>query len=156
MSRPGSRYQQHMIKRVLRGLMAVAFALMPLAAAPPAHAAETVPIVTAVDRLPLGTESREGYQRTSFKHWNAGENPTDGCNTRAEVLISEAVEAPEIGPGCRLSGGRWWSYYDAMWVITASGLDVDHMVPLAEAWDQSAPPPGRRSAARPTPTTRTR
>ncbi|MGW0655708.1 hypothetical protein ACWD4T_44330 [Streptomyces umbrinus] len=84
--------------------------VLPLAAALPAHAAETVPlaIAIAVDRLTPGTESREGYQRTSFKHWNAGPNPTDGCSTRAEVLISEAVEAPEVGPGCRLTGGCWW------------------------------------------------
>ncbi|WP_328847682.1 HNH endonuclease family protein [Streptomyces sp. NBC_00258] len=103
---------------------------------------------TAVDRLPLGTESREGYQPTSFNHWNAGTNPTDGCNIRAAVLIAEAVDAPEIGPGCRLTGGQWWSYYDAMWVTGASDLDVDHMVPLAEAWDSgaSAWTPQRREA----------
>lgn len=92
--------------------MAAALVVLPLAAAPSAHAAETVPlaiaIAIAVDRLTPGTESREGYQRTSFKHWNAGLNPTDGCSTRAEVLLSEAVEAPEVSPGCRLTGGRWW------------------------------------------------
>ncbi len=100
MAQSGSRYQQQMIKTALRGLEAAALVVLPLAAAPPAHAAETVPLAIAVDRLPLVTASREGYQRTSFKHWNAGNNPTGGCNIRAEVLISEAVEAPEIGPGC--------------------------------------------------------
>lgn len=99
MAWPGSRYQQQMIKNALRGLAAAALVVLPLAAAPSAHAAETVPLATAVDRLPVGTESREGYQRTSFKHWNAGLNPTDGCNTRAEVLITEASEAPEVGAG---------------------------------------------------------
>ncbi|MFG2351827.1 HNH endonuclease family protein [Streptomyces phaeochromogenes] len=127
-----------MIKNALRGLTAAALVVLPLAVAPSAHAAETVPLATAVDRLPVGTESREGYQRTSFKHWNAGINPTDGCNTRAEVLIWEAVEAPKEHPGCQLEGGRWWSYYDATWVTSASGLDIDHMVPLAEAWDSGA------------------
>ncbi|MCX4561764.1 HNH endonuclease family protein [Streptomyces phaeochromogenes] len=127
-----------MIKTVLRGLAAAALVVLPLAAAPPTHAAETVLLATAIDRLPLGTESREGYQRTSFKHWNPGINPTNGCNTRAEVLIWEAVEAPETHPGCQLDGGRWWSYYDATWVTAASGLDIDQMVPLAEAWDSGA------------------
>ncbi|WP_189845339.1 HNH endonuclease family protein [Streptomyces umbrinus] len=137
-----------MIKNVPRGLAAAALVVLPLAAAPPVHAAETVDLATAVDRLPQAIESREGYQRTSFKHWNAGINPTDGCNTRAEVLLSEAVDAPEIGAGCRLTGGRWWSYYDAMWVTAASGLDIDHMVPLAEAWDSGASgwTPQRREA----------
>lgn len=86
------------------------------------------PLAPAVDRLLAGTDSREGYQRTSFKHWNAGTNPTDGCNTRAEVLISEAVDAPEIGPGCRLTGDRWWSNCGATWVTSAPGPDVEHMV----------------------------
>ncbi|MDQ0946159.1 hypothetical protein QFZ24_000082 [Streptomyces phaeochromogenes] len=50
--------------------MAAALVVLPLAAAPPAHAAETVPlaIAIAVDRLTPGAESREGCQRTSFKH----------------------------------------------------------------------------------------
>ncbi len=74
-----------MIKTALRGLVAAALVVLPLAPAPPAHAAETVPlaIAIAIDRLTPGTESQEGYQRTSFKHWNAGPNPTDGCSTRA-------------------------------------------------------------------------
>ncbi|WP_434094525.1 HNH endonuclease family protein [Streptomyces albidoflavus] len=89
-------------------------------------------------RLPTAVESRAGYTRTAFKHWTAGDNPTDGCNTRQEVLISEAVVAPEIGPRCSLTGGTWFSYYDEVEVNGASGLDIDHMVPLAEAWDSGA------------------
>jgi hypothetical protein len=53
----------------------------------------------------------------------------DGCNTRTEVLITEALEPPTTGAGCRLSGGLWFSYYDTTWATTASGLDIDHMVP---------------------------
>lgn len=43
-----------------------------------------------------------------------------------------------MGPRCRLTGGTWWSYYDQTTVTTASGLDIDHRVPLAEAWDSGA------------------
>ncbi|KPI02412.1 protein of unknown function DUF1524 RloF [Actinobacteria bacterium OV450] len=32
----------------------------------------------------------------------------------------------------------WWSYYDDTTVTNASSLDIDHMVPLAEAWDSGA------------------
>ncbi|GAA4064575.1 HNH endonuclease family protein [Streptomyces shaanxiensis] len=95
-------------------------------------------MATAINLLPLAAEANDAYQRTSFRHWNAGRNPTDGCNTRAEVLLAEAVERPQILPGCKLSGGRWWSYYDAKWLTSASALDVDHMVPLAEAWGSGA------------------
>ncbi|MFC9131070.1 HNH endonuclease family protein [Streptomyces sp. NPDC057099] len=133
-----------MIKNLRRAALAVALVVLPLLVSTPAQAhgraaePRTLPMATAVGVLPLAEEVREGYQRTSFRHWNAGQNPTDGCNTRAEVLISEAVDPPEILAGCRLSGGRWWSYYDARWVTEAGGLDVDHMVPLAEAWDSGA------------------
>ncbi|MFB7275295.1 HNH endonuclease family protein [Streptomyces sp. NPDC056244] len=124
---------------MLRAAMAAAVALIPLATtAVPAQAAETLPLGAAVNSLPLAEENRAGYQRTSFRHWNQGANPTDGCHTRSEVLIMEAVDAPTVGPGCTLTGGRWISYYDAQTVTSASALDIDHMVPLAEAWDSGA------------------
>ncbi|MFB6823714.1 HNH endonuclease family protein [Streptomyces virginiae] len=99
---------------------------------------QVLPIGVAVSALPLAVEDRTGYQRTSFRHWNAGDIPSDGCNTRAEVLLAEAVVYPEIGPGCTLTGGTWWSYYDEREVTPAGALDIDHMVPLAEAWDSGA------------------
>ncbi|QCD60333.1 HNH endonuclease family protein [Streptomyces hawaiiensis] len=123
---------------LLRGLPAALLAVLSLTTAPPAHAAETVPLAEAVANLPLATESRDGYTREAFKHWTGGDDPADGCTTRSEVLIAEAVEAPTVGPRCRITGGTWWSYYDQMTVTSASGLDIDHMVPLAEAWDSGA------------------
>ena len=86
-----------MIKNVLRGLAAAALVVLPLAAAPPAHTVETVDLATAVDRLPQATESREGYQRTSFKHWNAGINPTDGCNTRVICMLRYEIGLNVLG-----------------------------------------------------------
>ncbi|MER7373978.1 HNH endonuclease family protein [Streptomyces lanatus] len=134
-----------MVKALTRTVLTAALVLLSLTAPAPAHAqdrsaaaAYTLPITAAVPLLPLAAEVRDGYERTSFKHWNAGRNPSDGCNTRAEVLLAEAVDAPAILPGCKLSGGRWWSYYDSKWLTSASALDVDHMVPLAEAWDSGA------------------
>ena len=81
--------------------------------------------------VPVAAESREGYARTSFKHWV--DVDADGCSARYEVLLEEAIEAPQVGPGCTLSGGRWYSYYDDIIVDRASALDVDHMV-RAAAW----------------------
>ncbi|GGX58603.1 HNH endonuclease family protein [Streptomyces chartreusis] len=137
-----------MINAVLRGLAAATFAVLPLIASTPAHSAETLPLTDAVAALPVATESRDGYDRNKFRHWNTGDDPTDGCNTRAEVLIHEAVDPPTVGAGCRLTGGSWFSYYDATVVTSAGSLDIDHMVPLAEAWDSgaSAWTPQRREA----------
>ncbi|MFF0516881.1 HNH endonuclease family protein [Streptomyces sp. NPDC004250] len=127
-----------MLKTVLRGLSAAFLAVLPLTVPAPAQAVETLSLAEAVAALPIAAESREGYDRNAFRHWNTGANPTDGCNTRAEVLITEAVEPPTVGPRCRLTGGRWFSYYDQVWVTSASNLDIDHMGPLAEAWDSGA------------------
>ncbi|MFE2359002.1 HNH endonuclease family protein [Streptomyces parvulus] len=127
-----------MLTNVLRGLSAALLVALPLTVPAPAQAAETLSLTDAVAALPIAAESREGYDRDAFRHWNTGADPTDGCNTRAETLIAEAVEPPTVGPKCRLTGGRWWSYYDQVWVTSASGLDIDHMGPLAEAWDSGA------------------
>ncbi len=122
-----------MLTTVLRGLAAASLAVLvlPLTASSPASAAETLPLAEAVTRLSVEAESRDGYDRDAFRHWNTGDDPSDGCNTRAEVLLDEAVEPPTVGPRCRLSGGRWWSYYDQAWVTSASGLDIDHMISVA-------------------------
>ncbi|MEU3603679.1 HNH endonuclease, partial [Streptomyces sp. NPDC006798] len=60
-----------------------------------AAAAQTARIGEAVNRLSVRTEDRTGYNRDKFKHWNSGLEP-DGCNTRNEVLIDEAVTAPTV------------------------------------------------------------
>jgi hypothetical protein len=107
------------------------------AAAEPGRAlqvGERVPMREAVARLGAADERREGYERAMYKHWVDADR--DGCNTRAEVLIAEAVQEPETSGRCRLTDGtgRWHSYYDDAEVTGARGLDIDHMVPLAKAY----------------------
>jgi hypothetical protein len=93
-------------------------------------------LTSGISAIPVDTESRTGYSRDLFKHWVDADG--DGCDTRAEVLIEEADDAPTVGSSCSLSGGRWYSYYDGVSQTSASSLDIDHMVPLAEAWDSGA------------------
>jgi hypothetical protein len=86
---------------------------------------------------PQVAEDRDsGYNRALFKHWI--DNDKNGCDTRAEVLISEAVVKPKVDKKCKISGGKWLSKYDNKSVTNASQLDVDHLVPLAEAWRSGA------------------
>lgn len=90
----------------------------------------------AIEALEVAEEQRDGYDRKRFKHWV--DEDSDSCDTRREVLLAEAVVAPEQGDRCKLTGGEWESYYDEETVTDASKLDIDHMVPLAEAWDSGA------------------
>ncbi|MFD7647160.1 hypothetical protein ACFV5M_05795 [Streptomyces albidoflavus] len=94
-----------------------------------------LPIEAAVAALQSADESRTGYSRTAFKYWTARDNPTDGCNTRQEVLLAEATVASEVGPRRAITGGTWFSYYNEVAGDGARGLDIDRMVPLAEAWE---------------------
>ncbi|WP_225827127.1 HNH endonuclease family protein [Streptomyces naphthomycinicus] len=120
-------------------LAAAALALLPAAVtSPTAHAASaaayTLPLTDAIGALPVAAEDRTGYDREeAFGGWIDADR--DGCNTRAEVLLTEAVEPPIVTGRCKLSGGLWYSWYDNKYVTLT---DIDHMVPLAEAWDSGA------------------
>nr|WTB12005.1 HNH endonuclease family protein [Streptomyces antimycoticus] len=105
------------------------------ASAAPAETVTTT-LQAAIHALPVAAEDRTGYERTKFKHWV--DEDADGCNTRHEVLLAEAVEPPTVSGRCTITGGVWHSYYDDTDVPNARGLDIDHMVPLAEAWDSGA------------------
>ena len=89
------------------------------------------------DALTVAPEIAGGYDRSLFKHWT--DTDKDGCDTRKEVLLAEAIRAPQIGTRCALSGGEWLSRYDGKTTNgTGSGFDVDHLVPLQEAWQSGA------------------
>ena len=94
----------------------------------------TLTVKTAVERLKVANENRYGYDRTLFKHWIDVDR--DCQDTRAEVLKSEST-APTNG-GCTVRWGRWVSAYDGLVLKYASDVDIDHLVPLAEAWDSGA------------------
>ncbi len=87
-------------------------------------------------QLPVAAEVSEGYDRDLFKHWIDADG--DGCNTRKEVLIAEATVKPIITGRCTLSGGEWYSPYDRVTTNNPSDFDIDHFVPLNEAWQSGA------------------
>ncbi|MFK0016349.1 HNH endonuclease family protein [Streptomyces sp. NPDC091027] len=121
-----------MIKNLRRGLMAAALAFAVLAPASPAQADE-VTLMDGITALPVADEIRDGYKRELYPHWK--DDDKNGCTARNDVLIAEAIEAPTIGSGCSLTGGVWHSYYDDVLVQGPSGVDIDHLIPLAEVHD---------------------
>ena len=86
--------------------------------------------------MKIEPEVTSGYDRSLFKHWIDADG--DGCNAREEVLIIESLEPVTLGTGCKVLTGRWLSNFDGVVITDSSKLDMDHMVPLKEAWDSGA------------------
>jgi hypothetical protein len=96
-----------------------------------------MPTASAIDLpLTIAPDQTSGYERTLFKHWIDADK--DKCDTRKEVLILEAVKQPTLGSGCSIIGGKWISPYDERITSDPTTLDIDHLVPLAEAWRSGA------------------
>ncbi|MFD0353625.1 HNH endonuclease family protein [Streptomyces sp. NPDC127110] len=92
----------------------------------------------AVDELQLLTveapHPMTGYSRAKFPHWVS---QFGKCDTR-EVVLARDGEAVVQNEECQAVSGTWRSLYDNT-AFTASGqLDIDHMVPLANAWRHGA------------------
>ena len=101
-----------------------------------ATAKSTLSVKSMLNSISVRDEVSAGYVRSKFRHWIDVDK--DSCDTRNEVLISESKEAVKLGSKCTLKSGTWTSKYDNVQVSNAKDLDVDHMVPLKEAWQSGA------------------
>ncbi len=86
----------------------------------------TTTVAGAPSVLEVTEESNGGvaYDRDLYGSWT---RVRSGCNTRCAVLEDEGR-----------SDGTWLSWYDGRVIDDSSGLDIDHMVPLAEAHSSGA------------------
>jgi len=105
-----------------------------LAFGSPATHTQSVASGPLLAELVVAEESfSSSYNRSAFKHWTDADS--NGCDTRREVLASESKNKTT----CRtLAGGSWVSVYDNAKTTNSSSFDVDHMVPLKEAWESGA------------------
>ena len=103
----------------------------------------TLPDVTAtalVERLVVAEPDPAAppYVRDLFDGGGWAYDPTTGCNTRERVLIEESSVPPTVDDRCRSTGGRWRSPYDGLETGDPADLEIDHLVPLADAWRAGA------------------
>ncbi|MBO3681634.1 DUF1524 domain-containing protein [Streptomyces sp. NEAU-YJ-81] len=118
-------------------------------AAPNTPSSATVPVsVSELPEPPTAEEARAeldeltvapeddvpGYSRAKFPHW-ATQYGT--CDTREVVLARDGEGVTQDGQ-CRASAGSWRSAYDGVVLDAASKIDIDHVVPLKEAWRSGA------------------
>lgn len=75
------------------------------------------------------------YTRSSFKHWV--DEDRDCLNTRQEVLQKDSIKPVEI-KNCRVINGKWYDVYSGKYYTNPTELDIDHIVPLKEAYKSGA------------------
>jgi hypothetical protein len=98
-------------------------------------------------RIVDAATSPPGYSRDLFPTWLDLDG--NGCDAREDTLIAESLVTAQVNhSGCEVVSGRWLSIYDGLEITEPSDLDVDHLVPLAEAWRSGAHAwdPPRRAA----------
>ncbi|MET8611142.1 MULTISPECIES: HNH endonuclease family protein [Streptomyces] len=106
---------------------------------PAASAALPTPVSAATARsylsqLTVATENRTGYSRDKFPTWITIEGT---CDTREWILKRDGTNVV-TDSACKATSGSWYSPYDGATWTAASDVDIDHLVPLAEAWDSGA------------------
>jgi Protein of unknown function (DUF1524) len=103
-------------------------------AAPPAGATPSE-VSAQLDQLTVAApRSMTGYSRDRFPTWL---QLSGGCNVRDAVLKRDGTGV-RTDASCRIIAGSWFSPYDEKTVTDADQVDIDHVVPLAEAWRSGA------------------
>ena len=127
-------------RRSARATLVALVALPALAGTVPADAATgtySAPLRTAVRQLPVAPENTSAYDRNAqFGGWADADG--DCRTTRHEVLQQEGTRVTWSSRGCTVTGGTWRSFYDGRTYTGPSQVQIDHLVPVSEAWDSGA------------------
>lgn len=90
-----------------------------------------------IEALAVAEEANEGYDRSLFPHWK--DDDGNGCDARDDVLVAQDRSGNLTEADCDDGmTGEWVSMYDAETVTDSGDLDIDHFVPLKEAWGSGA------------------
>ncbi|GIE86855.1 HNH endonuclease family protein [Actinoplanes regularis] len=126
------------VTRALATLATVAIATGLLASpaqATPPNIPSKATAQTELNSLTVAAEANAGtYDRDLFPHWIT---ISGTCNTRETVLKRDGSNVV-VSSACAATSGSWYSPYDGATWTAASDLDIDHVVPLAEAWRSGA------------------
>ncbi len=101
-------------------------------AAPRVPPAEARSELSALKVAVRGT--MDGYSRDEFPHWDKVDA---NCDVREEVLKRDGKDV-KTDAQCAAKSGTWVSPYDGQTWHKASDVDIDHMVPLGQAWISGA------------------
>lgn len=87
---------------------------------------------TVVACTPKDTASPQstGYNRNDWGDWS---QHGDGCDTRELILKRDGTNV-KADPQCRAISGSWYSQYDGKTITISRQVQIDHIVPVKEAW----------------------
>ena len=94
-----------------------------------------------IEVAPAGSMS--GYSREEFPHWAADgtafgwEEPDGSCDVRDDALLRDG-RGVEVDEECSIVAGRWLDPYTGEALEDSEDVDIDHIVPLANAWRSGA------------------
>lgn len=94
---------------------------------------------TAARSLRVASEVNVGYDRT--KYFGSWKDANGDCqNTRAEVLLAETKSTASYTTSrrCTVARGKWVTNWDNRTYYSASDVQIDHLVPVHEAWGSGA------------------
>ena len=100
-------------------------------AAPPALTPPAVIELTVIEaEVPPDLPA---YDRDQWGRWRDADG--DCQDTRQEVLISESLvpATHQTARQCRVASGEWFGVFTGTTVLEPGALDIDHLVPLANA-----------------------
>ena len=133
-TRPRVRRIRSIAATVLSGVVLATLLASPAAATPP-NIPSKATAQSQLNALTVATEgSMTGYSRDLFPHWIT---ISGTCNTRETVLKRDGSSVV-VDSACAATSGSWYSPYDGATWYAAADVDIDHVVPLAEAWRSGA------------------
>jgi hypothetical protein len=91
--------------------------------------------------------SMAGYSREEFPHWSdaqefgwrlpSGTPDAESCDARDAALIRDG-RGERVEESCDVVSGRWFDPYGGETYTDPADIDIDHIVPLANAWRSGA------------------
>ena len=86
--------------------------------------------------------SMAGYDREDFPHWSDAQEfgwrvSDSACDVREAALMRDGEDVV-VGEGCDVESSRWIDPYTTQTYTDPLDIDIDHLVPLANAYRSGA------------------
>lgn len=122
-------------------IAAVTAALVIITSLTPTSAMAAAPgeqglVAEMLDQLRVSAPSTAAYISGRFRE--GLDLDGDGCDTKQEILFQKSEVPATVEGDCTVISGQWTSYYDNVIHVDPAATELEHLVPLKEAWISGA------------------